>query len=270
MSSERRVAALAEDLGRDRVDRDDAVAAALQQRRDPVRVAARIRASSRRPPTSRVLVQDRAHVVVHGAQSRIRASTSDRSRGVADGERLPVVVEVDDSGASAASATTRSRQLRELGLAVVAAPAAMRRSAAARSPSRWSASTAATGARGWSPIARPTPCQRSMSSTVAVNQLGWRNSKQWRAAARREDLVERGGQPILVARNPLGELPQHRAELRRVPPAARSPRRSAPMPCAHVAQPLHVRQVLAGLDGEDEVGRRVAHPARDRLRAASR
>ena len=49
---QRGVAALAEDLVALRVDRDHPVAAVLQQLRDPVRVAPRVRASSRPRPTS--------------------------------------------------------------------------------------------------------------------------------------------------------------------------------------------------------------------------
>src|SRR4051794_7964073 len=77
-------------------------------------------------------------------------------------------------------------------------------------------------------------------------------------------IVERGGEPLVVALEGRRQLPEERPELRRakqrLDPVVedREVRRD-------LAQALDVRHVAADLDGEQEVRRRLGHPARDHL-----
>jgi hypothetical protein len=84
------------------------------------------------------------------------------------------------------------------------------------------------------------------------------------AVAAGRQLLQRAGQHVVVALEATRKLPDDRAQ------AARLDQRLdalevAGYPVSHVAQPLHVCEVLAGLGGEDEVLGGLIHPPRDAL-----
>ena len=84
-----------------------------------------------------------------------------------------------------------------------------------------------------------------------------------RVAARRQ-VRERVGEAVVVAARSGRAAATARGRASATRPAARSTRSSAPTPRSMSREPLHVRQVAAGLDREHEVRRRVVHPAVDR------
>src|SRR3954464_11791503 len=80
----------------------------------------------------------------------------------------------------------------------------------------------------------------------------------------RRQAVERTGQRVVVALEPLRQLPEHRAELRGADERLDA-LVEAPDALVDLAQLLHVDQEAARLEGEDEVGRRLLDPPRDRV-----
>ena len=72
-------------------------------------------------------------------------------------------------------------------------------------------STGCHGRAGCTPITSAAPWARSSSSTSGANQ---RRVAELEGVASRRQRGQRPGQPVVVAREALGKLPQHRPELR--------------------------------------------------------
>jgi hypothetical protein len=180
---------------------------------------------------------------------------------VLDGEALPVVVEVGEHLDGLAPRPHAGRPLAQLAIGVVAAVAAAAVVEAQVGPVRGHdlrrrlAPAAVVDDERGAVLAQQRPYRLGEPARVAQLE---------RVPARRE-VGERVGEPVVVAAEGVGQLPQHRAELGRLD-QRRDRLVVAPDPAVHVREPLHVGQVLARLDREDEVVRRVVDPAVDRRR----
>jgi hypothetical protein len=86
------------------------------------------------------------------------------------------------------------------------------------------------------------------------------------AVAARPELLERVGEPLVVAPEAFRELPQDRPELRRGDERV-DPPEEARLALVHVEEAFHVREIAARLDREEEAGRALTHPGGDRLPA---
>ena len=163
-------------------------------------------------------------------------------------EAFPVVVEVREDSHPLAPAADALRPLVELRLGVVAVPPA---------PARVEADEREVG-RQLMGLERPARIVADDQRDVVPAQELVHGVREPRRLAELERVAtgrkvfERALQPVVVALERRRELPQDRCHLRRGD-ERRDPCVEEPLGLVQVAQPLHMRDVPAHLDREDEV-----------------
>src|SRR3954454_11238762 len=179
---------------------------------------------------------------------------------VADREALPVVVEVGPDRRLAGDRGEPVGPGPQLGLRVVAAPPAVAVVEAHERPVgrqlerlEGALGVVADGQRDLVPAQQLVDL---LAEPARVAEL--------EAVAPGRQQVEGAGERVVVALEPLRQLPQHRPELRRADERLDA-LVEAPDPLLDVAQLLHVDEVAARLEREHEPGRRLLHPPRDRV-----
>src|SRR3954469_1663153 len=179
---------------------------------------------------------------------------------VADREALPVVVEVRPDRRLAGDRGEPVGPGPQLGLGVVAAPAAVAVVEAHEGPVGRELERLER-ALGVVPDGQRdlVPAQQLVDLLAEPARVA-----ELEAVATGRQQVEGGGERVVVALEPLRQLPQHRPELRRADERLDA-LVEAPDPLLDVAQLLHVDQVAARLEREHESGRRLLHPPRDRV-----
>src|SRR3954454_22132360 len=205
-------------------------------------------------PTSRPTLRPRTdggpRADQHGAQGQ----------SVADREALPVVVEVRPDGGLARDLGELRRPRAQLALRVVAAPPPVAVVEAHERPVR--------GQHERLPRALGMVADRERDLVPAQQLVDLvaepARMAELEAVQPGRQPVERGRERVVVALEPLRQLPEHRAELRRAGERLDA-LVEAPDALVDVAELLHVDEVPARLQREDEVRRRLLHPARDRV-----
>src|SRR3954470_18984916 len=179
---------------------------------------------------------------------------------VADREALPVVVEVRPDRRLAGDQGEPVGPGPQLGVGVVAAPPAVPVVEAQKGPVggelerlERALGVIADGQRDLVPAQQLVDL---LAEPARVAEL--------EAVAPGRQQVEGGGERVVVALEPLRQLPQDRAELRR-PDERLDALVEAPDALLDVAQLLHVDEVAARLEGEHEPGGRLLDPPRDRV-----
>src|SRR3954454_17973855 len=205
-------------------------------------------------PTSRPTLSPRTdggpRADQHGAQGQ----------SVADREALPVVVEVRPDGGLARDLGELRRPRAQLALRVVAAPPPVAVVEAHERPVR--------GQHERLPRALGMVADRERDLVPAQQLVDLvaepAPMAELEAVQPGRQPVERGRERVVVALEPLRQLPEHRAELRRAGERLDA-LVEAPDALVDVAELLHVDEVPARLQRGDEVRRRLPPPARARV-----
>src|SRR3954464_3263016 len=177
---------------------------------------------------------------------------------VADREALPVVVEVGPDRRLAGDRGEPVGPRPQLGLGVVAAPAAVAVVEAHERPVRRELE------RLERPLGVVADGQRDLVPAQQLVDLLADPARvaELEAVATGRQQVEGRGERVVVALEPLRQLPEDRPELRRADERLDA-LVEAPDALLDVAQLLHVDEVAARLEREHEAGRRLLHPPRD-------
>src|SRR5919202_4287406 len=179
---------------------------------------------------------------------------------VAGREHLPVVVEVDEALGLAPDVEQARRPLAQLAVGVVAAPSAVAVVEAHERPAggedeRLPRALGVVAVREGDVV----PAQQLVDLVAEPARVA-----ELEAVAPGRQAVEGGGEHVVVALEPLRQLPQDRPKL------GRADQRldalvEAPDALVDVAQLLHVDEVAARLEREHELRRRLLDPSGDRV-----